>query len=100
MINTTKCDLPLFLHQMCCNRWPENYVRFEKSYGYWIPDGTNSVRFYLTVWDMACMGPAGNCSEIIDLIIKSMNKLQTLLHSILKQNSFAIGIFTGHSSYS
>ena len=29
VINTTKCDLHLFLHQMCGIRWPENYVRFE-----------------------------------------------------------------------
>ena len=36
-------------------RWSENLVGFEKSYGYWLPDGPNSVRFYLTVRDMACM---------------------------------------------
>ena len=26
-----------------------------KSYGNWLSDGPNSVRFYLTVWDMTCM---------------------------------------------
>ena len=30
-------------------------MRFEKSYGNWLPDGPVSVRFSLTVWDMACM---------------------------------------------
>ena len=30
-------------------------LRFEKSYGNWHSDGPNSVRFYLTVRDMACM---------------------------------------------
>ena len=32
-------------------RWSENSVRFEKSYGNWLPDGPDSVRFHLTVWD-------------------------------------------------
>ena len=36
-------------------RWSENSVRFEKSYGNWLPDGPNSGRFYLTVLIMACM---------------------------------------------
>ena len=36
-------------------RWAKNSVRFENSYGNWLPDGPNSVRFDLTVWDMACM---------------------------------------------
>ena len=36
-------------------KWSENSVRFVKSYGNWLPDGPNSVRFYLTVCDMACM---------------------------------------------
>ena len=39
----------------CVVRWSENSVRFEKSYGNWLSDGPNSVRFSLTVWDMACM---------------------------------------------
>ena len=32
-------------------KWSENSVRFEKSYyfGNWLPDGPNSVRFYLSV---------------------------------------------------
>ena len=30
-------------------------MRFEISYGNGLPDGPNSVRFCLTVWDMACM---------------------------------------------
>ena len=32
----------------CVVRWSENSVRFEKFYGNWLPDGLNSVRFYLT----------------------------------------------------
>ena len=39
----------------CVERWSEKSVRFEKSYWNWRPDGPNSVRLYLTVWDMACM---------------------------------------------
>ena len=33
----------------CVVKWPENSVRFEKSYGNWLGDGPNSVRVYLTV---------------------------------------------------
>ena len=32
-----------------------NSMRFENSSGNWLSDGLNSVRFYLTVGDMACM---------------------------------------------
>ena len=31
----------------CVVRWSENSVRFIKSYGNWLPDGPNSVRFYI-----------------------------------------------------
>ena len=30
-------------------RWSENSVRFENSYGNWLPNGPNSVRFHLSV---------------------------------------------------
>ena len=54
VINTTKCDVGLFLHKMCCKMvW--KFCEIWKSYRNWLPDGPNSVRFYLTVWDMACM---------------------------------------------
>ena len=54
VINPTRCDLCLFLHKMCCKMvW--KFCEIEKSYGNWLSDGPNSVRFYLTVWDMACM---------------------------------------------
>ena len=43
---TTVCDLCLFLHQMCCKMVP-------KFCEIWIFHGTK-VRFYLTMWDMAC----------------------------------------------
>ena len=33
----------------CVVKWPENSVRFEKSYRNWLADGPNSVRVYLTV---------------------------------------------------
>ena len=39
----------------CVVKLSENSVRFEKSYGNCFLDGPNSVRFYLTVGDMACM---------------------------------------------
>ena len=32
-----------------------NSVRSENSSGKWLSEGLKSVRFYLTVWDMACM---------------------------------------------
>ena len=47
VINTSKCDLCFFIK--CVIRCSENSVRFDKSYGNWLPDGLNSVRFYLTV---------------------------------------------------
>ena len=54
MINTTKCDLCLFLHKMCCKMvW--KFCEIEKSYWNWLADGPNSVRLYLTMWDIACM---------------------------------------------
>ena len=67
VINTTECCIYFFIK--CGVRWFENSVRFGKSYGNWLPDGPNSVRFYLTsvrfyltsvrfyltVWDIACM---------------------------------------------
>ena len=33
----------------CVVRWSENSVRFDNSYGNWLSDGPNSVRFYLSV---------------------------------------------------
>ena len=30
-------------------------MRFENSSGNWLSDGLNSVKFYLTMGDMACM---------------------------------------------
>ena len=39
---------------MCCKIvW--KFCEIWKSYGNWLPDGPNSVRLYLTMWDMACM---------------------------------------------
>ena len=52
----TKCDVCLVLHKMYCKIvW--KFCEIWKSYGNWLSDGPNSVRFYLTVWDMACMKP-------------------------------------------
>ena len=44
VISTTKCNLCLFLHKMCC-KMVENSVSFEISYGNWLPDGPDSLRF-------------------------------------------------------
>ena len=56
VINITKCDVCLFLHKICWKMvW--KFCEIWKSYGNWLPDGPNSVRFYLTVWDTACMDP-------------------------------------------
>ena len=53
-IKTRKCDSCLFLHKMCCKMiW--KFCEIWSSYGNWLPDRPNSVGFYLTVWDMACM---------------------------------------------
>ena len=48
VINIRKSDLCLFLHKLSC-KMVEKSMRFEKSYGNWLPDGPNSVRFYLSV---------------------------------------------------
>ena len=51
---TTVCDLCLFLYKICCKmvwKFYDIYI----FYGNCLPGGQNSVRFYLTVWDMACM---------------------------------------------
>ena len=53
----------------CVVRWSEKSVRFEKSYGNWLPDGPNSIRFYLTVWDMACMLGAHHCAGFAVLLL-------------------------------
>ena len=45
VINTTKCDVCLFLHKMCCKMvW--KFCEIWKSYGNWLPDKRNSVRRY------------------------------------------------------
>ena len=54
VINTTKSDVCLLLHKICCNMvW--KFCEIWKSYWNWLPDGPSPVRFCLTVWDMACM---------------------------------------------
>ena len=58
---TTVCDLCLFLHKICCKMvW--KFCEIWNLYGNWFPDWTNSVRFYLTVWDMACMDQWRKCA--------------------------------------
>ena len=48
--NTTQQSvIYVYFFIKCVVRWSENSVRFEKSYGNWLPDGSNSVRFYLRV---------------------------------------------------
>ena len=54
VINTTKCDLCLFLHKMCCKMvW--KFCEIWKILWELTSRWANSVRFYLTVWDIACM---------------------------------------------
>ena len=48
------CDLCLFLHTIYCKMvW--KFCEIWIFYGNCLTDESNSVRFYLTVWDMACM---------------------------------------------
>ena len=60
----------------CVVRGSENSVRFENLMGNWLPDGPNSVRFYLTVWDMACMQSSEN-----SLISESMSVVISLIYN-------------------
>ena len=54
VIKITKCDVCQFLHKICCKMvW--QFCEIWKSYWNCLLEGSNSVRFYLTVWDMACM---------------------------------------------
>ena len=45
---TTMCDLCLFLHKICC-KMVLKFCEICIFYGNCLPDGPNSVRFYLTV---------------------------------------------------
>ena len=51
---TTVCDLCLFLHNIC-SKMVWKFCEIPIFYGNCLLDGPNSLRFYLTVWDMACM---------------------------------------------
>ena len=54
MKTTTVCHLCFFLHKICCKIvW--KFCEIWIFYGKCLPGGQNSVRFNLTVWDMACM---------------------------------------------
>ena len=44
----------VFLHKIC-GKIVWKFCEIRIFYGNRLPDGPNSVRFYLTVWDMACM---------------------------------------------
>ena len=50
---TQHCVLYVYFFIKSVVKWSENSVRFEFFMG--LPDRPNSGRFYLTVWDMACM---------------------------------------------
>ena len=59
---TIVCDLWLFLHKICCKMvW--KFCEIWIFYGNCLPDGPNSVRFHLTVWDMACMDRENDTRE-------------------------------------
>ena len=55
LVKTRKvCDLCLFLHKISCKIvW--KFCEIWIFYGNCLSDWPNSVRFYLSVWDMACM---------------------------------------------
>ena len=61
VINTKKCDLCLFLHKMCCKMvW--TFCETWKSYGNWLPDGPNSVRFisHCQIWHVCILSCSVN----------------------------------------
>ena len=78
----------------CVVRWSENSVRCEKSYGNWLPDGPNSVRVYLTVWDMACMDESAKQISTTVLIENTQNSLVSFVKLIL--NSSALWRLLSH----
>ena len=85
VINTTKCDLCLFLQKMCCKMvW--KFCEIWESYGNWLPDGPNSVRFYLAVWDMACM-QSGSCFLCV-LTLSSADSARCSASFLLSSRSF------------
>ena len=47
-INTTKCDLCLFLHKMCCKMVWKFCESWKILWEFCFPDGSYSVRFYLS----------------------------------------------------
>ena len=49
LLLTQQSVIYVYFFIKCVVTWSENSVRFEKSSGNWLPDGPNSVRFYLTV---------------------------------------------------
>ena len=56
--------LCLFLYKVCCKLvW--KFCEIWILYGNCLRDGPNSVRFYLTVWDMACMDQVTRLAEIV-----------------------------------
>ena len=57
-------------------------MRFEKSYGNWLPDGPNSVRFYLTTWDMACMLNSF-CGYIMHIVTDQLEPLSFIVCLLL-----------------
>ena len=46
LVITQQSVIYVYFFIKCVVKWSENSVRFEKSYGNWLPDGLNSVRFY------------------------------------------------------
>ena len=94
---TKVCDLCLILHKICCKMvWKFCEIRI--FYGNCLPDGPNSVRFYLTVWDMACMH-INHClqnfpiaflfctkSNNLQLVISRSKGLSKILRDILPQH--------------
>ena len=115
VINTTKCDVCLFLHKMCFKMvW--KFCEIWRAYGNWLSDGPNFVRFYLTVWDMAGMHERMKLGSKCDLpeppsanwntntlevnickVLKRANEIsrRKLFHKVSSINHYLLGAVVG-----
>ena len=69
---TTVHDYVYFFIKICCKMvW--KFCEIWNFYGNFLPEGPNSVRFYLTVWDMACMLMVKNDKSTKQFVQKSFS---------------------------
>ena len=64
----------------CVVRYSENSVRFEKSYGNWLPDGTNSVRFSLTCMRAIMQNEIMKSIEIVSQSFSNFQDMEATCH--------------------